>query len=116
MGLDASVGEYESEHFYSERLGSYSTYHNWRLRLAEAIDLPIKYGRIEMWDDPKGSTFELLLDHSDCDGDYPLSVIPKLLEEVKKAKEMGINNAGIPDALIKLCEKALEWRLPIEFF
>ena len=51
--------------------------------------------------------FQLVLYHSDCDGNYSLNQIPKLLKELKEIKLLNIDDYDQSNKLIRLCKAAL---------
>jgi hypothetical protein len=96
MGLDASVGEYETPEYISERLGSYGGYAHWRQKVAEAagfdLDKMEGFGGTESWE---GKPFPLVLNHSDCDGEYTFEQIPELMTELIAKMEVSDNGTDI---------------------
>lgn len=120
MGLDAFVktkeyggGEYDC---ISERLGSYGGYAMWRKTIAEAkgfdLDKMEGFGGNESWE---GKPFQLVLNHSDCDGEYTIDQIPALIEELKEIQKLGVDDYDQSDKFLRLCNAALELKKPIIF-
>ncbi len=71
MGLDAYV-----DGFKVMRIGSYSWYHSFRSAVCEYLE----YG---VW----GAKFPLLMNHSDCDGDYNPKEAKSLLKELERIRK-----------------------------
>ncbi len=71
--------------------GAYSAFGRWRQEIAGAAgygELGAYYGYGGQRDWPEGDALVELLDHSDCDGELPVSVLLPLaarLEEIKPA-------------------------------
>ena len=116
MGLNVRVGDYDSLKYICEHLGSYSGYNNWRKKIAMASGFYLNemtgFGGVVPWDK---EPFQLVLYHSDCDGNYSLNQIPKLLKELKEIKLLNIDDYDQSNKLIRLCKAALETKEPIRF-
>ena len=115
MGLDAVI-KLGEELVHREHMGSYGGYSEWRRKLAKAVGIDLDkmkgFGGTIPWDDKPMS---LILDHSDCDGDYPLKLVPQLLEEAKEAQSLFEDDYDRPGKFIRLCEKAIEHNTSIVF-
>lgn len=116
MGLDIKVGEYESPEYTNEGLGAYSGFMRWRRSIAKAkgfnIDEMDGFDGCIPW---TNQPFQLILNHSDCDGGYSLEQVPELLKELQEIKHLNVDNFNQTDKLIRLCKLALKLKLPIEF-
>lgn len=116
MGLDAHVGEYEAAEYVAEHLGSYGGYASWRSAIAKAkefdLDKMQEFEGDESWE---GKPFQLVLNHSDCDGEYTLEQIPALLEELKEIQKLGVDDYSQSETFIRLCEAVLKYKKPIIF-
>lgn len=116
MGLDVSVGEYESPQYISERLGSCHGYSEWRSRIAECagfeLDEMVGFGGAWEW---TNEPFQLVLNHSDCDGGYAVEVLSELLEELNKIKKLNVDDYDQSEKFIRLCSYAMKLQLPIKF-
>lgn len=99
MGLNVVVREMQ------ERIGSYISYDTWRTDIINAA---------QAQGNPR--EFNLIMDHSDCDGDYPVEVLPLLLEELKEAKKLGVDTNGITTKMVKLCKFGIETKENMYFF
>ena len=116
MGLDVHVGEYESKEYVSEHLGSYSGYGRWRKEIAKAKGFDLDemdgfFGCISWTDQP----FQLILNHSDCDGGYSVEQVPELLQELYNIKNLNVDDYEQSDKLIHLCVVSLKNGMPICF-
>jgi len=116
MGLDVHVGDYESKEYVSEHLGAYSGYYRWRKAIAKAKDFDLDDmdgfdGNVPWTNQP----FQLILNHSDCDGEYSMADIPELLDELHDIKQLNVDDYDQTDKLIRLCRAALVLNKPIEF-
>lgn len=116
MGLDVHVGEYETKGYVSERLGAYSGYARWRIAIANAAGFDLDemdgFDGIKPW---TTEPFQLILNHSDCDGGYSIEQIPELLQELYDIKILNVDDYEQSDKLIRLCKVALSLNLSIEF-
>lgn len=116
MGLDVSVGEYGTEEYLSERLGSYRGYNQWRCKIASEmgfnLDEMVGFGGDIPW---HKEPFQLIIYHSDCDGWYSVNQLHKLLDEVKDIKKLGIDDYNQSDKFIRLIEHAIKLKKPLEF-
>jgi len=88
-----------------ERIGSYTTFDNWKWHVSGAADT--------IFDPP---IFNMIMDHSDCDGEYTVEQLPALLEELEIVKSLGVNTDDITDKMIRLCEYGIEIEEPMIFF
>ena len=116
MGLDVHVGEYESKEYVSEHLGAYSGFARWRKSIAHAKgfdldDMDGFDGNVPWTNQP----FQLILNHSDCDGEYSVADILELLDELHDIKQLNVDDYEQSDKLIRLCKVALLLNKPIEF-
>lgn len=116
MGLDVHVGEYESKEYVGEHLGAYSGFARWRTAIAKAKGFDLD--EMDGFDGTKPWTsepFQLILNHSDCDGGYSVEQVPELLQELYGINELNVDDYDQSDKLIGLCEVALMLNKPIEF-
>ena len=116
MGLDVSVGEYETDEYVSEWLGSYHGYNYWRRNIASAAGFDLNEmtgfgGDIPWHKEP----FQLILYHSDCEGWYSVNQLHKLLGEVNEIKRLGIDDYDQSDKFIRLIEHAIKINKPLQF-
>ena len=116
MGLQARAGEYETPECMTKHMGSYGGYNTWRQSIAKSagfcLDTMAGYGgRIE-W---TTQLFQLILNHSDCDGGYTIDQIPDFLVELHLIPETVVDKYGRSGKLIELCKHALKVKMPIIF-
>ena len=120
MGLNIIVktkiyddGEYDS---VSEHLGAYSGYARWRESIAAASGFTLEtmqgYGGTGTWDD---KPFQLILTHSDCDGEYTIDEIPALRQEIDDIRKLNVDDYYQCEKMARLCDAAVEHNSPIEF-
>ena len=116
MGLDASVGDYEDENYLSFRIGSYSGFASWRKSIAKTqgfcLNDMVGYGGSVEWNDQK---FKLILNHSDCDDEYAIEQIPKLIVELKEIQTLNVDTYDECYKFLKLCDAAIKYNKPIVF-
>ena len=72
MGLDLYVKGKDGKQYYSERVGSYGSFHTFRSFVCEHLEACA-------W----GSRFPLLQNHSDCGDGYTMTQSKKLLAELE---------------------------------
>ena len=116
MGLDVHVGEYESKEYVSEHLGAYSGFARWRTAIAKAKGFDLD--EMDGFDGTKPWTsepFQLILNHSDCDGGYSVEQVPELLQELYGINELNVDDYDQSDKLIHLCMVSLKNGMPICF-
>lgn len=82
MGLNTTHGAWD---------GPYSSFHEWRRKIAELIDVPLdnmegfteNVARLK-WKNLKPNPLHALLNHSDCDGNIPYRKCKGIAEELEK--------------------------------
>lgn len=101
MGLNIAVRGMQ------ERIGAYSGYDQWRTDISNATGFDRS---------TTGCGFDMIMDHSDCDGEYKVEFLPMLLEELETVKSLGVNTDEITDKMIRLCKYGIEIGEPMIFF
>ena len=91
MGLDIEVIDKDGNTIDSWRLGAYSSYMDFRREIAvqAGVDLDLMDGHGGTTPFTEETPLRLILDHSDCNGDYSydkLNLLEKELEQVLKMK------------------------------
>lgn len=99
MGLNVSV---RAMH---ERIGSYTDYDMWRTDILDAAQT--------QFNPPE---FDMIMDHSDCDGEYTVDVLPILLEELEEVQELGVDTNGITTKMLRLCKYGIETKENMYFY
>ena len=97
-------------------MGSYRGFNYWKIQIAKAKGINLNdlegFGGSKSWD---GIPYPLILNHSDCDGEYTPEQIPELLEELEEIKLLKVDYYEQTDKLIELCKAPHEQNTPIIF-
>lgn len=116
MGLDLHVATSDEEVAFASRIGSYSSFDEFRKAWAKLLGFNLEdmdgYGGRVYWNT---QPLQCFFDHSDCDGEISYEDAKTILEQaLKDAPELPEyrHEFGV---LIQACLAAAKERMPIEF-